>query len=376
MILGITEDFTSTVLLDSQLKAVPSSGLYVNNGVHPSITTENLLAFLPKTEFTFLSWKETSTYNSFIDSKNRSDIIMYGGLVYQSIANDNTGNIPSADSEYWVETNIESLRLKVFLESVKNKVYSDLSLTKRLVNNQYIYEVGDTLKSLPSNYASWVLEPKGSDYVTIKVNEIAIQKDGTDPVDVYVINQGKLIDTISVAPDNGRLTFRDVDLSFQGKGQLILAIDATDVYVGNSTIDPLRFDGFVAYTGIGDGDSPEGATYTYNTFGNGIGINVSAYLDASQYIDNNLSELGNYVRAAFEYMAFQMFLHNSNNKSNRSQRIQMSDEMLIAELKNTQADTIVSRYHKERKKAIATMQKTFDTELNDHDGIEVTIGSV
>ena len=54
----------------------------------------------------------------------------------------------------------------------------------------------------------------------------------------------------------------------------------------------------------------------------------------------------------------------------------MDDQLLMGELKNTQLDTVVSRYHKERKRAIAAMRKTFDTQLNDHDGIQITVGSV
>lgn len=378
MVLGITEDFTCDVTLDSQLLNIPSSGLYINSGVHPSVNLENLLYFLPNINFTFADWDNTKTYNDFLSSRNKGDIVMHNEKIYQSIANDNVGNEPNGDDDYWVETNIESLRLKIFIESVKDRVYSDLSLTRRLVNNQYIYEKAGNYHStqLPNDYAAWVIEPKGSDYVAIKINEIAIQKDGTDPINVYFVNEGRILDIKYIEPDYARLTFNKVDFSFYGKGPLIIAIDSTDVYVKGNTIDPLRFDGFVAYTATGIGDSPDSADYYSSVYGNGIGLNVSAYLDASKYIDNNLSELGTYVRSTFEYMAFQMFLHNSNNRSNRKERIQLNDDLLIAELKDTRTDTVVSRYHKERKRAINAMKKTFDTQLNDHDGLEVTIGSV
>ena len=82
------------------------------------------------------------------------------------------------------------------------------------MNNQYLYDDGETAKILENDYAGWVLEPKGSDYVSIRVNEISLQKDGTTPVNVYVINQNKLIDTITIAPDNGRLAFRETDITF------------------------------------------------------------------------------------------------------------------------------------------------------------------
>lgn len=376
MVLGFSEDFSSKIVLDSQLKGVPTSGLYVNSGVHPSINTENLLDFLPKTDLSFVNWDSAKEYGSFLDSRDRDDIVNRDSRIYQSIQGSNTNQDPTTATAYWVETNVESLRLKMFLEQVKDKVFADLALTKRLINNQYLYEDGDIARTLENDYAAWVLEPKGSDYVSIRVNEISLQKDGTTPVNVYVINQNELIETITLAPDNGRLAFRDTDITFSGKGSFKIVIDSTDVYVGGGTIDPLKFDGFVAYTASGTGVAPESADYTYNTFGNGLGINVTAFLDASNYIEENLSELGNYIRATFEYMVFQMYLHNANNRSNRSQRIQMDDQLLIGELKNTQLDTVVSRYLKEKKRAISAMRKTFDTQLNDHEGIEIKVGSL
>jgi len=378
MILGFSEDFTSNVVLDSELTSIPSSGLYVNSGVHPSINVGNLLDFLPKVDFTFDTWDSVKTYNSFARSRKRTDIVSYNSKIYQSIQGTNLNHSPDEeDSEYWIETNLDSLRLKTFLEQVKDKVYSDLSLTKRLVNNQYFYDNRNvTEKLLPNDYAAWVLEPKGSDYVTIRVNQMSIQKSGTTPVNLYVVNQGELLNTITLTPSDGKLVFEDVDLTFSGKGQFMLAIDSTDVYVGNATVNPLKFNGFVAYTANGIGDAPETADYTYNTYGNGLGMNVSVYLDANVYIDNNLDALGNYVRAVFEYMVFQVFFHNSNNRSNRNQRIQMDDQTLLAELKDMKHETIVRKYHREKKRAIEVMERTFDTKLNDHDGLRIKVGSV
>src|SRR5690606_7297548 len=226
-----------------------------------------------------------------------------------------------------------------------------------------------TEKLLPNNYAAWVLEPKGSDYVTIRVNQMSIQKSGTTPVNLYVVNQGELLDTITLTPSNGKVVFEDTDITFSGKGTFMLAIDSQEVYVGNATVNPLKFNGFVAYTANGIGDAPETADYTYNTYGNGLGLNVSVYLDANVYINNNLDALGNYVRAVFEYMVFQVFYHNSNNRSNRNQRIQMDDQTLLAELKDMQHETIVRKYHREKKRAIEVMERTFDTKLNDHEGL-------
>jgi hypothetical protein len=374
MVLGISEDFTSDVVLDSDLKSVPANGLYLNMGVHPSITTQNLLDFLPKTEFTFTAWNSATTYGIFLTSRNKTDIVSYSSKVYQSIKVTNLNKNPITETDYWLETNIDSLRLKIFMEKVKDRVYSDLSLTRRLVNNQYLYENGKIAKTLSNDYAAWVIEPKGSDYVSFRINEISIQKDGTTPVDVYIINQNTLLDTVSIAPNNGEVSFVSTDIVLAGKGDFKIAIDSQDVYVGYGAIEQ-KFNGFVAYMGTGTGTSPETATYTYNTFGFGVGINISAYLDATQYIDNNLVDFGNFIRATFQLMVFELFLHNSNNRSNVAQRIQMNNDLLIAELKNMQGETIIRKYHREKKRAIAILEKTFDTQLNDHDGIEVSINS-
>lgn len=375
MILGIAQDFTSTVDLDSELTSIPSSGMYLNSGVHPSITVQNLLEFLPKITFSFDPLDLEKSYEVFSLSRNSKDIVSSQGFLYQSIKA-GTGN-PLENTEYWLPTNIKSLRIKTFLQSVKDRVYSDLGLTKRLINNQYIYESSSTTEvQLSNDYAGWVLEPKGSDYVSIRVNEISLQKSGTTPVNLYVINQNTLIDTIQITPNNGQINFQPVDLVLSGKGSFKLVIDSTSVYRGISTVDPFKFNGFLAYTTNGIGNSPESAEYVYNTFGNGLGINVSAYLDATKYIDNNLSDFGNYVRSVFEVMTFEMFLHNSNNNSNRVQRIQMDEKMLISELKDMNYETVIKKYHREKKMALNQIQKTFDTQLKPKEGLSISTNSI
>ena len=362
MVLGIAEDFSSNVILDSELKDIPSSGMYLNSGVHPSITVENLLHFLPFLEITPSDWNIATTYDVLNTSRNLKDIVTYNSKIYQSIKA-GVGNQPDTSSDYWLETNLDSLRLKNFIEKVKDRFYSDLRLTKRIVNNQYLYEVGEETITLPSDYAAWVFEPKGSDYTSFRINEIAFQKKSTTPVNLYVVNQGKLIDTLTITPKDGVVGFDTLDYTFSGKGRWIFAIDATEVESNNYSIDPLRYKGFVAYTATGTGDNPESATYSYKTTGNGLGFNISAFLDASTYIDNNINEFSNYVRATFEYMVFQMFLHNSNNRKNLQQRNVIDRDLLVAELKNDKADTVVKRYLNEKRLAMKELKRTFDNQI-------------
>jgi hypothetical protein len=350
--------------------------LYINSGVHPSITNENILEFLPKTVITFIEWSDATTYAVFTETRNKKDIVTSGGKIYQSIKVGINQNPTAEDSEYWLETNMASLRLKNFIEKVKDRGHTDLSLNKRLINNQYLYDNGDVATTLLNNYAGWVIEPKGSDYVSFRINQVSIQKNGTTPINLYVINQNTLVKTITIAPNNGELNFVNTDIVLSGKGVFKLVIDSTDVFVGDKNIDPKRFDGFVAYTTNGTGDAPETSKYTYSTYGNGIGLNITAYLDSKVYIDNNLSNFASFVRATFEYMAFQLFMHNSSNASNRVTRIQMADNILMAELKETKADTVVSRYLNEKSMAIKMLEKTFDTQLKGQGGLTVEIGSL
>lgn len=379
MILGIAEDGTSDVALDAQLTAVPDSGLYLNTGGPPSITLSNLLDFLPNLSVTITAFSAGTTYTKYETSRKRTDLVTDGGITYESLVDSNTGNTPASSPTQWLVTNLDSLRIKNFIFSVKEKVYADLRLSRRLINNQYLYEIGDTTVTLPNDFAAWVFEPKGSDYVRFTLNQVSLQKAGTTPVNLYVVNQGVLVTTLTATPANGIVQFNTLDYSFSGFGKWIFAIDSTDVVTSSGGIDPQKYDGFLAYTASGIGATPEGAAYTFGTTSNGLGFNVTTRLDSSTYIDNNVNDLATYVRATFTYMVFQMFLHNANNRSNRAERIQMADQLLIAELKeaNPTVESVVGIYKREKEAAKTKIEKTFDTQLfEDDDLLEIRVTSI
>jgi hypothetical protein len=375
MILGIAEDFTNTTSLDSQLTSIPDSGMYLNSGVHPNITIDNLLNYLPNVDYTFTAYNAGTTYGKFDDSRAFTDIVIDSSIIYQSISASNTGNTPASSPSNWQVTTIESLRLKAFIQKVKDRVYSDLRLERRLVDSQYLYTEGDTDVTLPNDYAAWVFEAKGSDYTSIRINEISLQANTASPVDIYIVNQEALVTTLSITPNNGALEFTDFDYTLTGKGKWIVAIDSQSVKTNGYTIDPLNFDGFVAYTATGTGASPQAATYTYGTTDNGLGFNVSSFFNSTNYIDHNFLEFGSYIRATFELMCFEMFLANSHNRSNREQRNLFNEQLLIAELKEMSTDSVIKRYTKEKKKAITQLEKTLDRNINDNN-FEVTYSSI
>lgn len=378
MELGFSEDFTSDVVLDSQLKAVPSSGLFINTGVDPCITVENLLDHLPKLGFTFTAWDNTKEYNSFMETRDRTNIVSYNSKIYECILTGTNQTPDDANSLYWVETNIESLRLKIFLQSVRDRVYSDLGLTRRFINNQYIQDSGKaTTKTLPSDYSAMVIDSKGSDYVVFRINEMCLRKSGTTAVNVYVVHEGELLQTVTLQPDNGRNTFRATDITLPGKGRFYLAIDSTEVLTSNAYLDPYKWKGFVIYCATGTGVSAASAQWSEHTNSIGMGINITAYLNPSKFIENNISELAPFIKATFEYMAFKAFLTNPNHRSNRSERGIPSEEILMAELKRFDGDTVVRRYSHEKKQAKMLVDRVYDTELSEKKGkLTVNIGSV
>tara|TARA_R110001583_G_scaffold36922_6_gene121097 strand:+ start:968 stop:2119 length:1152 start_codon:yes stop_codon:yes gene_type:complete len=382
MILTIAEDLTSLVSLDTQLTAIPNSGMYLNSGVHPSITVNNLLSFLPNLDITFTAYDAAVTYGKYEDSRKVGDIVLYNSVVYQSISATNTGNTPDSSTAQWLPTNIESLRIKTFAYSSEDNALKRLRLTRRLIDNQYLYNVAEPTENpisqlLPNDYAAWVFEPKGSDYVKIRLNQGALQATTATPQSLYVINQGQLVTTLTLNPNvDGRLEFEDLGYTFYGKGKWIFAIDSQVVLRNGSTIDPLKYTGFVAYTATGSGASPQAADYSFSNNGNGLSFNVSAFLDADIYKTNNLLDFGNYIQVAWELDVLNMYLHNSNNRSNLTERTQLDKQMLIAETKELEAESVLKRYKSEKKEAFKMIERTFDNFLMDDDeDFEIQISS-
>ena len=377
MILTFAEDFTSTEVLDSQLIGTPDSGLYFNRGVHPIITVENLLSLLPNVTFTFTAWSGSSTYGVFETSRKKADVVSHESKVYLSLIA-STGDdpkTPGTDTTYWLETNINSLRLRSFIWSVEDNFLSALSLNRQLVENQYIYNVGDTDVTLSDDYSGWAFEPKGSDYVIIRINQMALQANTTDTVDVSVINQGVVKETITLNPNNGILSFEDVGYTITGKGRFDFVFPSQSVKSESAFNDALRYDGFVCYPINGSGDTPEGAEYSNSSIGNGLNFNVSCYLDSSVYITNNKIDLAKFLQLQFQLDALKMMLYNANNNVSGVQR-NLSDELslhlLTAETMDLDMGTVVREYKEQKAVAIKAINRTFDKFLKKPKGFTVT----
>jgi len=371
LILGISNDLSSSVSLDAELLAVPQSGMYLNSGVHPSINLANLLAFLPVLDVTFSAYNAGTTYGKYTDTLQASDIVDVAGVLYQSISASNVGNAPASNPTKWLRTNLDSLRIRNFALSSQKNAISKLNLNRRLLDSQYLYNVADlsenpTLKMLAGDYSAWVFEAKGSDYVTFQINEVAFQATTATPQNLYVINQGVLIDTLILNTNaDGRLVFEDASYTFSGKGRFIFAVDAQNVLTNSAIVQPLKYDGFVAYMATGNGASPESAKWGDTLTANGLNFNIKVFLDSSKYLQYNLVDYGNFVQKQWELDVLEMYIFNSNNRSNGRERKQLEDrDLIIGEVKNGKMEgSVVYKYMKELKAAKAQLSKTFDRAL-------------
>jgi hypothetical protein len=380
MILTFAEDYTSNVVLDSELISSPTSGFYYNSGVHSSVTVDNLLHFLPKLEFTFSDYSASVTYSKYKDSNKKSDIVVDGGIIYESLLDNNVGNTPASSPTYWLVTNIDSLRLKSFISSVEEEVLTNLKLTRNLIDSQYLYNIDENVQDtvLAGDFSAWVFEPKGSDYVKFRINQMALQANTASPVDISVINQGQLITTLNITPNNGILQFDNFGYEFSGFGRFIFAFPSQSVKISYGFIDPLKYKGFVAYPVVGTGSTVEGADYSYSTASNGLNFNITTFLDSAEYVSNNLIDFAKFIQATFELKALNMFRTNPYNASNRNQRIQINEKQLLIETKNLDGLTVAKKWRDEKRTALKRIGRTFDLQLlgDNNDEFEIEINSI
>ena len=364
MNLTFIQDYSTDIRLDGELMGIPDSGMYWNQGVHPLINIANLLAFLPHEDFTISDYVDGTTYNKYDVDYLVTNLVAYDDGIYQSLTNSNQGNTPDTSPTEWLPTNLESIRLKIFLQSVEDNMTAALQINRKTLENQYIYNVGENIVALPNDYSAWVVEPKGSDYTTIRINELALQATATGNVDVFVINQGKLIDTISLTVDGGQLVFETVNYEISGFGKFIFAFNSQEVLSNSAYNDPLKYDSFVIYPANGTGATPEGADYSISSSSNGLNFNISTYLDSTRYINNNLIDLGDMLRMQFEYDTLRMFLTNANNISEGRERNITDNErtmsLLGAETLDTQTFTVAQKYKTKLTETKETINKTLD----------------
>lgn len=361
MILTIAEDFSNNINLDSELTSTPESGLYLNRGVLPVVTVENLLSILPIADVTFKEWNVATTYSKYSTSGNKNDIVTLNNKIYQSILNNNVGRSPDAEPSYWLETNIDSLRIKAFLSTAQDNLLSKLSLHRKLIENQFIYSVGEKTVDITDDYFGWAFEPNNSDYVKISLNQISIQANVDTPINLYVVNQGQLVDTLVLNPNNGVLSFEDVGYTISGKGAFYFITEGLEVKTETVGNMPMKYSGFTCYPVKGTGSTPEDSEYSESYLGNGFGFNVSVYLDSSDYVTNNMKHFGGALQAQFEMDFITALRFNANTRTSGTQRnIGVDKDYLDFQATDLTSGTVARKHMDEIKRAKGAINKTFD----------------
>jgi hypothetical protein len=378
---GFVNDFTSDFNIDEELK-LKSGGIALNSGVHSLVNLRNIISHLPKFAIHFEDFDPTQEYVI-------GDIVNYGDELYQCFLD----YVPLEDEEEepiiivggepdeeedeepieiditlnFFKTNSESIRLKQFINSLVDKVTNELNLSYNLIENQYIYDKPDFAYTPDADLFGIAIEPKGTDYITISINEILVNTTDDQPINLYVYNyRHQLIDTIEIFPNN----FETINYKITNKKVHYFVIEKTEVLRGHQTIYPLRYDSFVIYpVAFSDGKFRQGYGDT------GMGINISTCLDSSMFISNNINNFTSFVKATFEYLCFELFLNNSKLAINSDKRM-IDDKMLMAELKQKDTDTVLSRYLSEKQKALGVIKKSFDRHLYNSNDLEIIVSSI
>ena len=378
MILTFAEDFTSDVVLDSVLTGVPTSGDYFSGYVHPIVNVSNLVSLLTVQSYAFADYVANTTYGKFVTTQKRTDIVLSSSIVYESLITANIGNTPASNSTKWQATNIESLRLKAFIALSKKNMLSALNLNRQLIDSQFIYNVGEDAITPSGDFIGWAIEPKGSDYVKIVINQIALQATTTNEVTMTVVNQGVVKTTIPLTPVNGVLEFEDIGYTLFGKGIFYFVIAKREVRSQSAFNDPLKYQGFTMYPVSGTGATAQAADYGFSSIGNGINWNISAYLDSTQYTTNNLINYAKLLQAQFELDFLRMAVTNYNDQSNSNERnvSYVQVQRAYFETIDLQSDTVARRYNFQLKNARRALNRPYDKFLQSEpeDEIEIDIG--
>jgi len=364
-LISFKEDFTG-VDLDDQLMGVPDSGLYWNQGIHPMINTRNLTQILPNQDITFNVWDNSVTYSNYSESKSISDIVVFDDNLYQSLTTNTNVQPDSSLGVDWLLTNENSLKIKMSIDNSKDAILGDLLFKTTLIENQQIYAVSDSnnIVSLSQDYSGWVFEPKGSDYVKITINKICLTAKTTDPQNLYVINQGRLIDTLVLNPNDGVLEFEDLNYSFIGKGKFTFLFYSQDVISENQWNDALKYSGFVCYPcnasgDIGGGDIPTDENINLSSSNNGLHFNVSAKRDVETYINVNINDFARLWQLRFALDTMTNILNNSYINYNNTER-ELKNETTALEAKDLNSNTVAKMYYDELVRTKAAIKKSFD----------------
>jgi hypothetical protein len=121
--------------VDTDLQA-SASGIYVNNGLHPLFTYDNVWSIAEHFDkVNVKAWSNGATYRV-------NDIVKEGVKIYQSLQDTNFNHTPSTSTDYWRETTLLSAYFRRLYDGAVLKLLNQLFVEKK---------VNEVAKSLHAN---------------------------------------------------------------------------------------------------------------------------------------------------------------------------------------------------------------------------------
>jgi hypothetical protein len=121
--------------VDTDLQA-SASGIYVNNGLHPLFTYDNVWSIAEHFDkVNVKAWSNSATYRA-------NDIVKEDAKVYQSLQDTNLNHTPSTSTDYWRETTLLSAYFRRLYDGAVLKLLNQLFVEKK---------VNEVAKSLHAN---------------------------------------------------------------------------------------------------------------------------------------------------------------------------------------------------------------------------------
>jgi hypothetical protein len=223
--------FTEHPDVDADLQQ-SSSGVFVNNSLHPLLTAENILSVAEQfSKVNVRAWNASPTYK-------KNDIVKSGAVVYQSIQDTNLNHVVT-DADWWKATNLYSAYLRRLYDGSALKLIGTIftqkklnEVAKTLLGEVHLYEgVGNISGRITkqNRVVGFKIRVKHPDTVAI-LNYIGMQVDtiqnslniylyhssSNTPVKIFALNQTKSVQFQWHRIESEILSFMSDDINAAG----------------------------------------------------------------------------------------------------------------------------------------------------------------
>lgn len=380
---------SATSVLDSDLTGISKSKRYFNTGVHPSISLENIEAFLPLlSTYTIADYVAGTTYDNYNNTFSLNDVVLDSSKYYISVASGNVGNAVS-ETAFWKETTLMSLLIKDKVRSSIEIVLSETINPNFIEENIYMFRIADTTDDLIENTSKLVgyrINPISSDHLLFIINQIGLDFENDETITFYLYNQNKQISTFELTATAKLFEWKDITeieiTSNTGAWYLYYnQDDLTGRAIGNNTIfynymfnhanvTPFQIDSVSDLDDISESDFVFDKNF-------GLNLNFSISYDMTNFIKQHLLQFAETIQRQFEFDILNMYHYNPDAQSELRER-NITKEKLMFELKSYDGETVIRKLKRAYKHIKATLNKLGckDNAFKENEDDNFSIGSV